>query len=191
MGGRLNVYALNQPQSRGLGEGWGDYFALTIQNYWRQEEKVVTGDWVANNASGIRRHPYDVSYAAHGTFADIGGSYTEVHDIGEIWCATLMHMNRLFGGALGDTRRGHRIAWQLVVDAMKLSPANPSFVNMRDALLNALADLENRLSGQDYVHLKSAFWKAFAKFGMGPMASSAGASLFGIRADFTTPDSWS
>ena len=187
VGGRLNIYALNQPQSRGLGEGWGDYFALTIQNYWRTVEKVVTGDWILNDARGLRKHPYDANYSEYGTFADLGNSYTKVHDIGEIWCATLMHMNRLFGAELGDLRRGHRIAWQIVVDAMKTSNSNPSFIDMRDAILDSLSALKSRLSVQEYQGLNVATWAAFAKFGMGPTAGSAGASLFGIHADFNTP----
>jgi extracellular elastinolytic metalloproteinase len=31
VGGQLNAQALQQPQSRLMGEGWSDYFALTIQ----------------------------------------------------------------------------------------------------------------------------------------------------------------
>ena len=47
------------------------------------------------------------------------GRYTgEEHDLGEIWCATLMEMNRNIGKLLG---------LQLVVDGFKLTPANPSF----------------------------------------------------------------
>jgi hypothetical protein len=51
------------------------------------------------------------------------------HPIGEIWCATLMEMNRNIGAELGV---------QLVVDALKLSPTNPSFLEMRDSILAAL-----------------------------------------------------
>ena len=55
VGGRLNPFALDEPQSGGMGEGWSDYFALTVQNYFRGQEKMVTGDWVVNDPAGIRR----------------------------------------------------------------------------------------------------------------------------------------
>ena len=42
-----------------MGEGWSDYYAMTIQNFFRTQEKTVTGDWVVNNPAGIRRAPYD------------------------------------------------------------------------------------------------------------------------------------
>jgi hypothetical protein len=52
------------------------------------------------------------------------------YNIGEIWCATLMEMNRNIGTTL---------AVQLAVDALKLSPANPSFLDIRDSILAAIA----------------------------------------------------
>jgi extracellular elastinolytic metalloproteinase len=58
VGGRRDARGLQQPQSRGMGEGWSDYFALTIQNHRADEEKTVTGDWVTGQEGGIRMHPY-------------------------------------------------------------------------------------------------------------------------------------
>ena len=52
-----------------------------------------------------------------------------MHAIGEIWCAAALEMNRRIGSELGV---------QLVVDALKLAPANPSFLDVRDAILTAL-----------------------------------------------------
>jgi extracellular elastinolytic metalloproteinase len=188
VGGRMNVDALDMLQSGGMGEGWGDYFALTIQNYFRNDEKVVTGDWVTNRSGGIRGFPYDENFPDH--FGHLGtGRYTGVHNIGEIWCAALMHMNRRIGAELGDVYRGHRLSWQIVVDALKLSPANPSFLDMRDAILEALADMRDsgRLNEPDYATARRGAWTAFARFGMGPNAQSPTADLFGIEADFQLP----
>ncbi|MBI1929646.1 M36 family metallopeptidase, partial [Candidatus Poribacteria bacterium] len=173
VGGPMNVHALDADQSGGMGEGWGDYIACTINN------TTVVGAWVVNQAGGIRVFPYDSNFPDH--FGNLGtGRYTEVHNIGEIWCATLMEMNRKIGATLGV---------QLVVDALKLSPANPSFLDMRDSILSALDNklAAGQLSSSAHATARSGIWTAFAKFGMGPGARSNGASLSGIAADFNTP----
>jgi len=76
-----------------------------------------------------------------------------------------------------------------VVDALKLSPSNPSFLDVRDAILKALDDLRTagRLNDGDYAKVKKAIWTNFSKFGMGPNADCIGASLNGIVADFSVP----
>jgi extracellular elastinolytic metalloproteinase len=194
VGGRLDALGLREGQSRGMGEGWSDYFALTIQSCLAviqdpaAVEKVVTGDWVTKRQPGIRLAPYDDNYPA--TFGHLGTSpYDEEHNVGEIWCAALMKMNRNFAAALGDKVKGHRIGWQIVVDGLKLTPANPSFLDARDAIIRALADLRNAgsLSDADHVTLLRAAWEAFARFGMGPNASSTGATLEGVVEDTNPP----
>lgn len=189
VGGRMNSpQGLQQIQSGGMGEGWSDYFALTIQNFGKPVEKVVTGDWVVNQPNGIRGLKYDSNFPHH--FDKIGtGRYNEVHNIGEIWCATLMEMNRKVGEVLGSKDSGHQLSWQIVVDALKLSPSNPSFLDERDAILKALDDLHTagRLNNGDYSKVRKAIWETFAKFGMGPNADCNGASLSGIVADFSVP----
>jgi extracellular elastinolytic metalloproteinase len=195
VGGRLDARGLEDPQSVGMGEGWSDYFALTIQNCLasirnpQSVERVVTGDWVINDSNGIRLAPYDDNYP--GTFGSIGRPPydDDEHAIGEIWCAALMKMNRDLGTALGDTIRGHRLAWQIVVDGLKLTPANPSLLDARDAILKALEDRKNSgsLSADDFQKANRAAWGAFARFGMGPNARSIGASLEGIVEDRNLP----
>jgi len=173
VGGAMNVRALEQPQSGGMGEGWGDFIACTIN------DSVTVGSWVKNSPTGIRKYIYDSNYPDH--FGNLGqGRYTEVHNIGEIWAATLLEMNRRIGNALGA---------QLVVDALKLSPANPSFLDMRDAILQALQNMHiaGEISAAEYQTKWLGIWEAFSKFGMGSNARSNGASLSGIAADFNMP----
>ena len=173
VGGPANTRALEPPQSGGMGEGWGDYIACTVN------QNDTVGSWVVNQATGIRGFRYDSNFPDH--FGDLGsGRYSEVHNIGEIWAATLLDMNR---------RIGVTLALQLVVDALKLSPASPGFLDMRDAILAAL---DNRFSASlidATVHRDALrdIWAAFAGFGMGPNAQSNTASLSGIIADFNIP----
>jgi extracellular elastinolytic metalloproteinase len=174
VGGPMNSRALDAPQSGGMGEGWGDYVACTINN------ATVVGAWVVNRPRGIRAFAYDSSFPDH--FGKMGtGRYSEVHNIGELWCAALMELNRAIGAGL---------AIQLVVDALKLSPANPSFLDMRDAILRALDHKRDarQLTPAEYSGARQEFWRVFSKFGMGPGARSNGASLSGIVADFNPPE---
>ena len=173
VGGPANDRALEQPQSGGMGEGWGDYIACTIN------QTDTVGSWVVDRALGIRGFRYDSSFPDH--FGDLGsGRYDQVHNIGEIWCATLLDMNRRIGSVL---------AVQLVVDALKLSPASPGFLDMRDAILAALDNRHaaNIIDAGEHADAQQGIWAAFSGFGMGPNAQSKGASLSGIVADFNPP----
>jgi extracellular elastinolytic metalloproteinase len=189
IGGRMNDEALVEPQSSGMGEGWSDYFALTIQNHDRPVEKTVTGDWVVDRPSGIRMHPYDSRYP--GRFGDLGSPPydSDEHAVGEIWCAALMQMNRNLGATLGSAKKGHEIGWRIVVDGMKLTNANPSFLDARDGILKALDGLQHSgtLSAPDVTKARKAAWQAFAQFGMGARATSNGPSLSGVTGDSTLP----
>jgi extracellular elastinolytic metalloproteinase len=70
-----------------------------------------------------------------------------------------------------------------------LTRANPSFLDARDGILNALDDLleVGRMSAADHQIARRAAWETFARYGMGPNARSIGASLLGIEADFDVP----
>jgi extracellular elastinolytic metalloproteinase len=58
MGGRLNApHSLDALQSGGMGEGWSDFYALTVQNFFRPVEKTVTGDWVINDPAASAAPP--------------------------------------------------------------------------------------------------------------------------------------
>lgn len=191
VGGAQNAMALDAPQSGAMGEGWSDYYALTLQNYWRNEEKIVSGDWVTGRPGGIRRAPYDESYPfTYGKVNSIGGGQQiSVHDAGEIWCATLMSMTRRIRAALGDDEAGYRLTWQMIADGLKLTPANPNFLEARDAILSALQGFRDaqQITGATFAAAYGATWEAFAKFGMGDRAFSLDSGWSGVTEDFTTP----
>lgn len=175
VGGPLNDAALEAIQSRGMGEGWSDFFACVALG------KEVVGNWVVNRPTGIRAFRYDESFPD--TYQDLGtGRYVaSVHNIGELWCAALMSLAR---------RVGAWTAAQVVVDGLKLTAANPSFLAARDAVLLAADQLaqargDSPQDREDFVH---AVWQVFARYGMGPAARTNGAeNLTGIVADFEPP----
>lgn len=70
---------------------------------------------------------------------------------------------------------GNTLAVQLIVDGMKLQPCRPSFVNARDAILQA----DKILTGGDNACL---IWSAFSKRGLGPAARTVGSTPWGALA---------
>ena len=164
-----------EPQSRGMSEGWGDYIACTLTN------ETIIGGWVKNDQRGMRRFPYDESFpvrsANFGILPALGQDY---YQIGELWCAALMEVNRQIGALL---------TIQVVIHALRDLPVNPSLLDGRDTILLGLDDRRDAglLSETDHAAAKLGVWTAFAKFGMGGAAESQGPSLAGIVADSSIP----
>ncbi len=95
----------------------------------------------------------------------------EVHADGEIWAQTLWQLRQLLGQTLTES---------LVTRAMELSPPEPSFLDMRNAILQA--DLvANAGVNQD------AIWGVFAQRGMGYFSSATDGSDTAPVEDFSLP----
>ena len=196
VGGGAGFTAL---QTRGMGEGWSDFYALTllapasgslgasypqgaysIYGYHFAGAFAHDGD---NYYFGCRHYPYSTNLTVNPlTFRDISpdliSPHTGVpksplwanaavdgtHHIGEVWCAMLWEARAAMilkhGHAVGN-----ELILQLVTDGMKLSPPNPSFLEARDAILQADQVLD---AGANNFEL----WTAFAKRGLGVDAAS-------------------
>ncbi|PZF91884.1 M36 family metallopeptidase [Micromonospora deserti] len=163
--------ALNTHQSGSMGEGWGDWYALNYLYGGKLATTAVVGQHVTGNASrGIRNWGYDQNPTGFGDIGyDLGGP--EVHSDGEIWTTILWDMRKALVARYGESAGGEMAA-RLVTDAMPLSPADPSFVDMRDAIRTAL---DNRYhSRSDYAALVDVVYGAFAKRGLGVHAETEG-----------------
>jgi hypothetical protein len=64
---------------------------------------------------------------------------------------------------------GNNLAMQLVVDGLKLQPCNPGFVDARDAILRADANLTGGTN-------TCAIWESFARRGLGSSARQGSAN---------------
>src|ERR1041385_5903703 len=155
---------------------------------------------------GFRRFPYAVmsNVGANGrphnplTFADIdptqidlsagayprgpGGSQQafEVHASGEVWAMALFEMRARLIQRLGfDT--GNQRTLQLVTDAMKLDPLNPTFLQGRDSIL--AADCAS-YGGADELEV----WSGVAVRGMGYSARAVGATTSSVTEAFDVPN---
>jgi hypothetical protein len=136
-------------QSGGMGEGWGDLMGSSFLN------NPVVGAYVTGNTTrGIRQFPMSNSPF---TYNDIkNGTLNEVHNVGELWAATLWDVRKLTNAATLE---------QLVVSGMKLTVCQPTMLNARDAILQADA---NVFGGAN----RCKIWQAFAGRQMGTGASS-------------------
>jgi len=68
---------------------------------------------------------------------------------------------------------GNLVMLQLIIDGMKLQPCNPSFVDARDAIIQA--DKINNNGDNE-----CALWAGFAKRGLGVSAKSSGKEKFDV-----------
>jgi len=191
-GGPANADALDNIQSGGMGEGWGDWWALMFSQ--KPTDLYATDGFgmatyvrgQPTTGVGLRRYRYSFTTSTDpltidaygsGTSVQYGASVTrstEVHASGEIWATTLWDMSVLlmnkygydpnlytgYTAAAGPGHAGNKLALQLVMDALKLQPANPSFSQARDAILQA----DQALTGGAN---QAEIWQAFARRGMG------------------------
>ena len=142
------------------------------------------GGLTDNYVYGIRRFPYTPDHSINPmTWAetdDVTTDYSggipisplgfefngglEVHNIGEIWALTLWGVRARViadpAGANGDVPTGNHTMLQIVIDAMKLTPANPSYTEARDALI--LADCATNACANE-----KSIWDGFADRGLG------------------------
>lgn len=167
-------------QSLGLGEGWSDFYALSLLSDPADNPlgTYAVGSYATMNYfRAIRRYPYAVEAGPLVTstslnpltFIDnLGRTSNYQHQTGEVWCQILWECRgeliTKYGAAAGNT-----LMLQLVTDGLKLTPVNPNFTQARDAILQA--DLVAN-GGTNAAEL----WRGFAKRGLG-FGAVAGSSF--------------
>ena len=88
----------------------------------------------------------------------VGTTANEVHNMGEVWCVTLWDARANLINKLGYTAGNHLIL-QLVTDGMNLSPVNPTYLQERDAIIQAdLVDTAGPTAPSCGRRLPSAAW---------------------------------
>jgi hypothetical protein len=214
VGGGALISAL---QTRGMGEGWSDFYALSLLSQPADNingnfgegsycsYKLNDPNFLQNYYFGIRRYPYTTDMTKNPlTLNDIdtlrfdhcvsGAPYNiavsgpcnsappaEVHDQGEVWCETLWEVRANLLNKYG-WGTGNELALQLVTDGMNLCPPNPTFLQARDAIIQA--DLVDTGGAN-----RKELWAAFAKRGMGISAAvPANSTTTGVHEAFDVPD---
>ena len=176
-----------------IGEGWSDFLALVTTARGAAPADETRGAFTyylgqPPDGPGARGLPYSTDMTINPwTYADSFGS-PQVHFTGSRWAAILweVHWNlvRVHGfnpDVSGDWRTGgNNLALRLMVDALKMTPCEPGFVDGRDAFL--AADL-NLTGGAN----RCAIWRGFAKRGLGAGAVQDASEAFDLPSACSTP----
>ncbi|MCA2212400.1 M36 family metallopeptidase [Jidongwangia harbinensis] len=198
LSGRLVVdatgfMALNHFQSRAMAEGIADWYALDylvakdLERDSAADGDIRHGKYLKSGGS-IRTQGIDcpvgsIAAACPGTpgagpggytYGDIPKMYAEglrEHDAGEIWAQTLWDLR---------TAIGSKKAQQLITRAHELSPVEPSFVDMRNSILQADLVVNDG-------KLQKKIWQVFAKRGMGFFATALSGADTAPAEDFSVP----
>ena len=196
-----------------MGEGWSDFYALCLLSEPGDDPNgtYAAGAYASYQLGGLDgelllRHPALSVFHRPGEESahlqghrsrpgerppghsakarSVGGSADEVHNLGEVWCVTLWEARASLIAKHGAAA-GNELILQLVTDGMKLAPANPNFLQARDAILQA--ELVNTGGAN-----RNELWAAFAKRGLGAGASSpASNTTAGLVESFDLPDTLS
>lgn len=146
---------------------------------------------------GLRQYPYSIDMTINpSTFGWVlTPAYTEIHAVGFIWCSMLYDLMQSFidipSSPMSDnvydganpikdpvsgllippaTSGGNNIATRLILEGIKLQPLSPTFVQERDAILQADTLLYHGMHG-------CQIWKVFARRGLGFSAYSGSNAL--------------
>jgi hypothetical protein len=187
------VSTLGGVQAGAMGEAWSDWYAMSyLVDQGLEKDTATIGDvqeaQYTAAGSEFRSESLDCTVGAVSdfcpgtpaagpggyTYGDYGKIYAggpEVHADGEIWAQTLWDLRKAIGSKQSQS---------LVTRAMELSPANPSYLDERNSILQA--DLV--VNGGKYT---KAIWKVFAHRGMGFFAGAISGDDASPVEDFSLP----
>lgn len=192
VGGPSQHLCLLNPQHGG--EGWSDFFALV---YTAEPGDLGTdprgiGSYLFGlpEDGTIRELPYSTDPAINNwTYESIQGQ-TNQHVRGSRWAQALWEVywalvdEHGFDSDLYDATAGfgnHRTLLY-VNEGLKNTICSPSFLDARDGIIQAVAD---NFGGEDYCRV----WEAFAGFGLGVDATTAGPQTTDVTNGFAIPTS--
>ncbi|KAM5541103.1 hypothetical protein V8D89_005236 [Ganoderma adspersum] len=156
-------------ESLGLGEGWSDALAEWTQWTNSTVTDFVLAAYVYNNPAGIRTYPYSTNpttnplrYSNVGALLGQHGTLTSWANMLHNVYAELVAQRGFSATAKTDpsTTAGNTVFLHLFIDARAHQPCNPTFINARDAWIQADAV---RYGGANYCTL----WRTFASRGLG------------------------
>ncbi|CAE6486130.1 unnamed protein product [Rhizoctonia solani] len=153
-------------EAHGLDEGWADAFPNLIQRTSAADRDFIIAKWA--NGKNLRTYPYSTNKSVHPRMYGDAATKSDILAIAELWAVVWHEISvslikeRGFTSNLFDPTltSGNTIALHLMIDGLISQPCNPTFINARDAIIQADA---NRYSGAN----KCLLWKAFAKRGLG------------------------
>jgi hypothetical protein len=181
--------ALSTAHAGAMGEAWSDWYASDFQVQLGLKDddlgtpaEIDVGDYSDFDPHALRTQALDcpvgiVNRSCAGGAATGVGGYTlddfgkvagapEVHADGEIWSETLWDLRQALEVKTGSAATASEFAEILVSDGMRVSPPEPSMLDMRNAILTA-EQIDFGGAAHDLV------WDVFRKRGMGYYAATA------------------
>ncbi|VUC31150.1 unnamed protein product [Clonostachys rosea] len=164
-------------EPNGMAEGWSDFYAaaLTVKPEADRNSNYAVSAWGLNNSTGVRLRLYSTDMAINEYTYSTVNDFNRVHQVGTVWCTMLYEMlwNLIDKHGKNDNPRpdmvngvptdGKFLSVKLTTDAFALQPCNPSFVQARDAIIDADVALTGGVNACEV-------WTAFAKRGLGASA---------------------
>ncbi|WP_312089364.1 T9SS-dependent M36 family metallopeptidase [Chryseobacterium sp.] len=185
-----------------MGEGWSDFFALMLTNSPGDSASVPrsVGSYASRESKtglGFRPAKYSPDFSVNDyTYGDTNGMEFEedsqivpdVHRIGFVWASMLWDLHWQYAAKYGyssdvitDKNSGSAKVLQLVTDALKLQTCNPTFIDGRNAILDAEIITSK---GED----RCMIWKTFARRGLGMNALAGSKTNINDQVeDFSVP----
>lgn len=171
-GGPDNSDCLNNDEQ--MGEGWSDWFGLmlTMKSTDTETDGREIGTYVVNEPTtgpGIRNSPYSTDFTINSYTYGATNNTNDLsmpHGIGFVWCTMLWDLNWAlidqygFDDDIYTGTGGNNKAMHLVIEALKLQPCGPGFVDGRDAILAADQILYDGAN-------ECLIWNVFANRGLG------------------------
>jgi hypothetical protein len=184
---------LSNVSTEQMGEGWSDFFALMLTNKTGDNTSIPrgVGTYVmgqSTTGAGTRPSKYSTDFTINNYTYEKTNGMDNSHSIGFVWATMLWDLHWKYVEKYGyssdimtNATNGSTRVLQLVIDALKLQPCNPTFIEGRDAIL--AAD-QATTGGED----KCMIWKAFARRGLGLNASAGSKTNINDQVeDFTVP----
>ncbi|MGE8514889.1 MAG: T9SS-dependent M36 family metallopeptidase [Chryseobacterium culicis] len=176
-----------------MGEGWSDYFALMLTTRPGDTSALARGIGTYTSSQpitggGIRPAKYSPDFSVNNYTYGKTNTVSGPHAIGFIWATMLWDLTWKYiekygynSDVMASSTSGNAKVLQIVMDGLKLQACNPSFIDGRNAILQADAVGNGGLD-------KCMIWNTFAKRGLGVNASAGSSSAANDQVeDFTVP----
>ncbi|WP_160137949.1 T9SS-dependent M36 family metallopeptidase [Chryseobacterium sp. c4a] len=177
-----------------MGEGWSDFFALMLTTKPGDTSALARGMATYTNnepttGTGIRPAKYSPDFQVNNYTYGKTNTVSGAHPIGFIWATMLWDLTWKYiekygynSDVMASATSGNAKVLQIVMDGLKLQSCNPSFIDGRNAILQA--DAVGNAAAD-----KCMIWNTFAKRGLGVNALAGASNVATDQVeDFTVPE---
>jgi len=181
-GGPDKTSCLSSDEANALSEGWSDFFAIAMElnSTNKRDDSFKMFEWLYGDMARSKPICSDmtVNDLTYNSLSYSANGHLECHMGGEVWVNALNEVlwnfieiygisNDVSESKITSKSEGNVLAIQIVIDALKIQPCNPTFLEARDSIVLAQ---KQRFNKKD---LHCGIWKGFAKRGMGVNAKPA------------------